>query len=136
VGKKNPPFFSQEDLNKSSWNSRVKLKDIVESLGMKVVTAHEGLLREVTGGYASDLLSDVMAHASSGDVWVTLQIHPNIIAVATLKDIAGIVIVQGREPDEETVKKAQSEHIPLLVSELHTFEIVGRLYHMGLSGMR
>lgn len=114
----------------------MKLKDIVENLGMRVETAQEGLDREVTGGYVSDLLSDVMAHSNAGDVWVTLQVHPNIIAVATLKELIGIIIVQGRKPDEETIEKAQSEHIPLLVSDLHAFEIVGRLYQMGISGMR
>jgi predicted membrane-bound dolichyl-phosphate-mannose-protein mannosyltransferase len=114
----------------------MKLKDIVENLGMRVETAQKALDQEVTGGYVSDLLSDVMAHSKPGDVWITLQVHPNIIAVATLKDLAGIIIVQGRKPDEETIEKAKSENIPILVSELHAFEVVGRLYQMGISGMR
>jgi len=114
----------------------VKLKEIVENLGMRVETAQRALNQEVTGGYVSDLLSDVMAHSKPGDVWVTLQVHPNIIAVATLKDLAGIIIVQGRKPEEETIAKAKSENIPLLVCELQAFEIVGRLYQMGISGMR
>ncbi len=88
------------------------------------------------GGYVSDLLSDVMAQSKEGDIWVTLQAHPNIIAVASLKELAGIVIVQGRKPEEETLKKAQNEEIPILVSDLQAFEIVGRLYQMGISGMR
>jgi predicted transcriptional regulator len=114
----------------------VKLKDIVENLGMRVETAEKGLDREVTGGYMSDLLSDVMANSKDGDVWITLQIHPNISAVATLKDLAGIIIVQGRKPEKETIEKAQSENIPILVSDLQAFEIAGRLYQMGITGMR
>ena len=112
------------------------LKEIVENLGMEVETGKEKLDQEVTGGYASDLLSDVMAHSKDGDVWITLQVHPNIIAVATLKDLAGIIIVQGRKPEKETTEKAQSENIPILVSDLQAFEIAGRLYQMGISGMR
>ena len=112
------------------------LKDVVEKLEMRVETAEEGLQKDVTGGYVSDLLSDVMAQSKPGDLWVTLQAHPNIVAVATLKDLAGIVIVQGRKPEEETLKKAQQEDIPILVSNLQAFEIVGRLYQMGISGMR
>lgn len=112
------------------------LKDVVGKLEMRVETAEEGLQKDVTGGYVSDLLSDVMAQSKPGDLWVTLQAHPNIVAVATLKDLAGIVIVQGREPEEETLKKAQQEDIPILVSDLQAFEIVGRLYQMGISGMR
>lgn len=112
------------------------LKDVVDKLGMKVETAEDGLQQEVKGGYASDLLSDVMAQSKPGDIWVTLQAHPNIIAVATLKELAGIIIVQGRKPDEETVVKAKSENFPILVSDLQAFEIVGKLYQMGISGMR
>ena len=114
----------------------MKLKDIIEDLEMRVETAEESVDREVTGGYMSDLLSDVMANSKDGDVWITLQIHPNIIAVATLKDLAGIIIVQGRKPEKETIEKAQSENIPILVSDLQAFEIAGRLYQMGISGMR
>ena len=112
------------------------LKEIVEKLEMRVETAEENLDREVTGGYMSDLLSDVMAHSKDSDIWITLQMHPNIIAVATLKDLAGIIIVQGRKPEKETIEKAQSENVPILVSDLQAFEIAGRLYQMGISGMR
>ena len=114
----------------------MNLEDVVTQTGLQVETAHEKLDREVSGGYASDLLSDVMANSREGDVWVTLQVHPNIIAVATLKDLAGIIIVQGKKPDEETIKKAQQEGVPLLVTEHQTFEIAGKLHQMGISGMR
>ena len=114
----------------------MKLKDVVENLNLKVETVPEVLEREVTGGYASDLLSDVMANTKPGDLWVTLQVHPNIIAVATLKELAGIILVQGRKPDDETIAKAKSEKVPLLVSEFQAFETVGKLYQMGISGMR
>ena len=112
------------------------LKDMADKLGMKVETAEEGLQQEVKGGYVSDLLSDVMAQSKEGDIWITLQTHPNIIAVATLKELAGIIIVQGKKPDEETIKKAQQEGVPLLVTEHQTFEIAGKLHQMGISGMR
>ena len=114
----------------------MNLKEIVDKLALKVAAAGDKLDHEVTGGYASDLLSDVMANSREGDIWVTLQVHPNIIAVATLKDLAGVVIVQGKKPEEQTVEKAKQEGVPLLVSELQAFEIVGRLYNLGISGMR
>jgi serine kinase of HPr protein (carbohydrate metabolism regulator) len=114
----------------------MQLKEIVDKLELKVAAAGEKLDNAVTGGYASDLLSDVMANSREGDIWVTLQVHPNIIAVATLKDLAGIIIVQGKKPEEQTIEKARQEGVPLMVSELQTFELVGRLYGLGLSGMR
>jgi hypothetical protein len=83
---------------------------------------------EVTGGYTSDLLSDVIANSKEGNLWITLQTHQNTIAVTKLKDLAGIIIVNNREPDEETLAKAKEENVPLLCSGEMAFEISGKLY--------
>jgi len=112
----------------------MKLEELVRELRMEVRSAARNLSREVSGGYASDLLSDVMAHAEKECLWVTVQVHQNIVAVALVKDLAGIVIVNGRKPEEDTVAKAEKEGIPILVTNLPTFEIVGRLYQLGLRG--
>jgi hypothetical protein len=108
----------------------MKLKSIVESLRLKVLTAPEKLDEEVSGGYASDLLSDVMAHSKEKNIWITLQTHQNIVAVAKLKDIAAVLIVNDRRPDPETAAKAEAEKVPLLLTELSAFEIAGRLYSL------
>ena len=113
----------------------MKLSEIVEKFGMEVKTGADKLGNEVKRGYSSDLLSDVMANSEEGDIWVTLQIHQNIVAVATLKGLSGIVLVNSRCPDEETIKKADAEGIPIVVSELSAFEIVGRLYKLGIPGV-
>lgn len=109
--------------------------DIVESFGLKIKAGKNQLNEEVTGGYAGDLLSDVIAHSRKGSIWVTIQTHPNIVAVASMKELAGIILAGGREPDAETLKKAEEEEIPILVSPLFTYEVVGKLYQMGISGM-
>ncbi|MBI4495426.1 MAG: serine kinase [Deltaproteobacteria bacterium] len=106
------------------------LQEIVVSLELRPISALSRLSAEFSGGYVSDLLSDVMANAKAGDLWVTLQVHKNIVAVATLKELAGIVIIGGRQPDQETVAKAEEEKIPLLLSPLPAFEVAGRLYQM------
>jgi len=113
----------------------VILADLVEKLGLEVRSARGNLGIEVTGGYASDLLSDVIANSRKGNVWVTLQVHQNVVAVATMKDLAGIILVRGREPEEDTVQKAETENIPVMISRLPTFELVGRLYNLGLRGV-
>ena len=109
--------------------------DIVKSFALETRAGKEHLNEEVTGGYASDLLSDVIAHSHKGNIWVTIQTHPNIVAVAIMKELAGIILAGGREPDSDTLKKAEEEEIPILVSPLFAFEVVGKLYQMGISGM-
>ena len=111
------------------------VSDIVNSFGLTIRTGKNRLDEEVAGGYAGDLLSDVIAHSRKGSIWVTIQTHPNIVAVAAMKELAGIILAGGREPDSDTLKKAEEEEIPILVSSLFTFELVGKLYQMGISGM-
>ena len=108
----------------------MKLKEIIEKLQLKILTGQENLDADVTGGYASDLLSDVIANSKQGNLWITLQIHQNIIAVAKLKDLAGIIIVNNREPDDDTLEKAKEENVLLLGSEEMAFEVSGKLYEL------
>ena len=108
------------------------LATIIEKLGFEVKNAVGDLTDEVTGVYVSDLLSDVMANSKEGQLWVTLQVHPNIVAVATLKDLAGIILVNGREPEKETLARAEEEKIPVMTTRLPTFQLAGKLY--GLIG--
>lgn len=114
----------------------MKLTDVIQKLNLTVRSAQDSLGREVTGGYASDLLSDVLANSNEGDLWITLQIHQNIVAVASMKNLAGIVLVNSREPEKETLEKAQEEDVVIMVSDLSTFEVVGRLYGLGVTGMK
>ena len=112
----------------------MKIVELVEKLNLDVRSAKENLDREVTGGYASDLPSDVLANSKEGNLWITLQLHRNIVGVASMKDLAGIILVNGREPEPETIEKAEAENIPVMVSELSTFELVGKLYNLGVGG--
>ena len=108
----------------------MKLNEIAEKLKLKVLTCEERLSNEVNSGYTSDLLSDVMANSEEGNLWITLQTHQNIIAVAKLKDLSGIVIVNSREPDADTIQKATQEGVPLLQTTEAAFVISGKLYQL------
>jgi hypothetical protein len=114
----------------------VKLTELIQKLNLSVRSAKGHLEREITGGYASDLLSDVLANGEEGNIWITLQIHQNIIGVASIKDLAGIILVNGREPEPQTVEKAEAENIPVMVSELPTFKLVGKLCNLGVGGTK
>lgn len=106
------------------------LTEIISRLDLKALSGQYGLQKEVTGGYVSDLLSDVIGKAEEGQIWITLQTHQNIIAVAALKDLAAIIIVRGAVPDEDTIEKSNAENIPLLSTDMDTFHIAGRLFEL------
>jgi predicted transcriptional regulator len=112
------------------------LGDVVRALNLEVRTSSTDLEREVEGGYVSDLLSDVIAGSREGDLWLTLQLHQNIVAVAFLNNLAGIVIVGGREPDPDTLRKAEEQGVPIMVTSLHAYEVAGRLYQLGVKRSR
>ncbi len=114
----------------------MKLKEITEKLNLEIRGKINKLDNEVNNGYVSDLLSDVLANSEENDLWITLQIHPNIVAIASMKGLAGIVIINGREPEEETLKKAEETGVPIMVSKMTAFELSGRLYALGLSGTK
>jgi hypothetical protein len=89
---------------------------------------------DITKGYASDLLSDVLANAPAGGVLVTLQVHLNVIAVAGHAGLAAVIFSSGRKPEDEVVAKAAEEGLALFVSPDDTFSLVGRLYELGVKG--
>lgn len=108
----------------------MKVCDIQDKLNLTLFSGSEGLSKEVGGGYASDLLSDVMGNAGEGEVWITLQTHKNIMAVASLKDLAAVILVKGLQPDEATLLQSEEEGIPVLGTSMETFEVAGRLYNL------
>ena len=110
----------------------MKLQEIVERLSLRVLTPSADLGGEVKGAYVSDMLSDVMGNSKEGFLWITIQVHLNIIAVASLKNLSGIILVNGREPAEETLRKAIEENVPMMSTPLPAFDTVGLLYSLGL----
>lgn len=108
--------------------------DIVKSLPLTVVAGHDGLAAQVTGGYVSDLLSNVMGFAAAGNVWVTMQGHQNIVAVASLSGLAAVIVAGGVAPEPDTVAKAKTEGVVLLTTDLPAFALVGQLYQSGVKG--
>jgi len=106
------------------------VKQLVQELGFRVYAGEAHLDRKVTGAYVSDLLSDVMGHAREGEVWITLQSHMNVIAIASLKELAAVLLVKGIEPEPQVVEKASAEGIPLLVTSGQTFETAGKLFRL------
>lgn len=111
----------------------MSLQEIIQNLNLKVLTGQKDFASiHPTSGYASDLLSCVMAGAKHQGVWVTLQAHTNVVAVAALLDLSAVIITEGTQPEPAMLEKAEEQEITLLGTPLPTFEVVGRLYQMGL----
>ncbi len=110
------------------------VREMIQQADLEVKAAENCLDREVTGGYACDLISAVIANADQGNVWITWHVHPNIVAAALVVSLAAIILVSGRQPEEETVRKAEEEGVPILVSKLPAFAIIGKLNDMGILG--
>jgi predicted transcriptional regulator len=108
----------------------MKLSDFLKELPLEVKAFQDGIQRDVSGGYVSDLLSDVLANSKKDDIWITLQTHPNIVAVASAKGLAGIILVGGRTPQDETLGKAEAEKIPIMTTSMSAFDITGKIYQL------
>lgn len=108
----------------------MKVKELVEALNLKVLSGASGLDREIEGCYVSDLLSDVMGNAEMGNVWVTLQVHKNVMAIASLKELACVILVKGQMAADDTLAQSNEEGIPFLGTTMQTYEVVGRIYEL------
>jgi serine kinase of HPr protein (carbohydrate metabolism regulator) len=108
----------------------MNVSELVQKLKLKVICGANGLDNEISGGYTSDLLSDVMGHANEGQIWITLQTHKNVMAIASLKELAAIILVKGNQPEEDTLLQSEKENIPILGTDDEAFEISGKLYQL------
>ncbi|MBO5844267.1 MAG: serine kinase [Bacteroidales bacterium] len=105
----------------------MNLQELIQVLNLKVFTCKDNLNKDVEGAYVSDLLSDVLGNAKADQIWITLQTHKNIVAIAHLKGLSAVVLVKGLVPNQDTIQKAEEEKIVLLGSEKQTFDLVGEM---------
>ncbi|MCK9275236.1 MAG: DRTGG domain-containing protein [Syntrophales bacterium] len=108
----------------------MNLAFLVDKLELRTACCENRLAREVQGGYVGDLLSDVIANSKQGDVWITRQSHQNIVAVAALREHAGIILALGAEPGADTLNKADREGIPVFTTGLSSFAVAGMIYSL------
>ena len=112
----------------------MNLKEVAEKLKLEIVTGESAMSADISTGFASDILSDVMAKAPKNSIWVTNQAHQNVIALVFFKSLAGVIIAGGVDLDDEALQKAQEKEIPVLKASANAFEVVGRLYALGVRG--
>ena len=106
-------------------------QEVIEQIGLKPLSKFEH--REVDGVIISDMISDAMTVAKSGNLWITIQTHRSIIPAAHLVDVSAVVIANGKEVPQETVDLASKHNVAILATELSTFELAGKLHELGLA---
>ena len=114
----------------------MNVAEAAKKLDGKLIAGSSAAEREIQGGYASDLLSDVMGNSREGDIWVTMQKHVNVVAVAQLNSLAAIVLVNGRSPEPDAAARAEEIGIPIISTPLQAFEAIGILFAQGVRGRR
>jgi len=112
----------------------MNMTDVAHDLLLRELTPSVSCEADLTGGYASDLLSDVLAHAPAGGVLITLQVHLNVIAVASHAGLQAVIFASERTPEKDVIDRAAGEGLALFVSSEDTFQLAGRLYEAGLRG--
>ncbi len=104
------------------------VNDIVKKLNLKVFNKNADLNLEVKGGFVGDLLSHVMGNSDEGQVWLTVQTHKNVLAIASLNDLSAIVLIDNQQPDSKMLEAAEEEGIPVLGSDKSAFHLGGELF--------
>ena len=110
------------------------VKELTELIEAKNMVAEADAGKEVSCGYTCDLLSWVMAHGAAGMAWVTVQTHMNVIAVASLMEMAAVIIPEDIQMEAPSLEKAKEEGISVLQTQLTAYEICARLAKAGLPG--
>ena len=110
----------------------MKVSDLYQMSEFQLVTKGVKGDKEISGGYCGDLLSWVMAYAQKGNLWITVQTHVNIVAIAVLLELSCIIVPEDINVEEETIKKSIEEDIAILKSHLNSFDIVQLLSERGM----
>jgi hypothetical protein len=111
----------------------MNLQEIITKLDLTVFTSPRNFSeRKPQGGYASDLLSCVMAGAQPENIWVTLQSHMNVVAVAALREVSAVIITENAQPEADVITKANEQGVVLLGTPEAGYQIIGKLWEMGI----
>ena len=110
----------------------VTLEDVRKVLDAEFIACGELLQRSVRMACGSDLMSDVLAFIKSDSLLLTGLTNPQVVRTAEMAELGAICFVRGKKPDEQTIKLAEANNMPMLTTPLSMFEACGRLYREGV----
>lgn len=109
----------------------MNISEFIERAGAQALTPIDPG-RQITGGYACDLLSHVMGRGVAGMAWITVQTHMNVIAVASLLEFACVIVPEGLSVEQPIIDKAADEGVALISSGKTAFELCALLHDAGV----
>ena len=111
----------------------MKISDVAEVLSLDLICCGDKS-RETTSVISGDLMSFIIGKAKSGSIWITVQNHLNVAAVAVLKEIPLIIVASRRPVMADLKTRCDMENIALAISEESSFTLCYRLYDLGFRG--
>ncbi len=108
----------------------MRISELVEKTGVKSLNKWEDA--DVSGVYVSDMVSDIITGAQSGNMLVTLQTHKNLIAAANLVDVGMVVFAHDKVPPDDVIELADRAGVPLFTSADHTWAYCVKLFELGM----
>lgn len=111
------------------------LRELISELELQVLSGTENLEKPVLSASVSDMLSDVMANAPKGCLWITHQAHENVVVITFFKELVGVMLTNNVAMDEAALEKARKRNVPVLSTADTAFNIAGKLYSLGIRGI-
>ena len=108
------------------------IQELLPLIEGELLTAQDAPGKEISCGYACDLLSWVMARGQSGMAWVTVQLHLNVIAVAALHEMSCVILPEGLRMEEAALQKAREEGIAVLSTPLSAYAVCAAMAGAGI----
>lgn len=100
------------------------VEKLIKILNATIVSVPENFKRNIKGGYCGDFLSLVMSKAPEDCVWFTVMTNINVSAVASLANVAVVVVCEGSKCDDALIAKAKVQNICIIQTDLPVFEAV------------
>lgn len=106
------------------------VQELIDANLFQLKNAGDDLERDITVPFCCDLLSVAMGQAPSGSAWVTVMANINTLAVASLTDVACIILAEDAYADDIMLAKAAGQGITVFATEMPIFDAALTVYEL------
>lgn len=113
----------------------MKISEIKEILKAEILVEPDQMDMSVVGAGGADLMADILSAVAKGAALLTGLTTEHVLRTAKVADVAVVIFVRGKKPDEPVLELARLYNLPVLLTEYSLFVASGRLYMNGLRGL-